>query len=158
VSKGYYIPGSMRAATIKSQALWVTEKLASRGLRLTPQRQRVYEILLEKRDHPTAEEVFMRAKRRMPDISLATVYNCLEALVRVGVAKQIQFTRSAARFCPNMTAHGHFVCDSCGHVYDVTLDGSGDGPEHQVRVPAGFRIREVDLSIRGLCPDCSNTA
>ena len=51
------------------------ETISHNGHRLTPQRREVYEVLLAQRDHPTATEVFMRAKQRMPSISLATVYN-----------------------------------------------------------------------------------
>ena len=58
---------------LKSQSL--NERLATSGLRFTPQRQHVYSILLQKRDHPTAEQVFIRAKQDMPEISMATVYN-----------------------------------------------------------------------------------
>ena len=62
-----------------------SERLATGGFRFTPQREHVYAVLLQKRDHPTAEEVFIRAKREMPDISMATVYNCLDALVECGL-------------------------------------------------------------------------
>ena len=61
----------------------LNERLAAGGFRFTPQREHVYAVLLRKRDHPTAEEVFIRAKREIPDISMATVYNCLDALVRM---------------------------------------------------------------------------
>ena len=81
----------------------LTERLGTTGLRLTPQRQQVYDVLLQKRDHPTAEEVFIRAKKAMPEISHATVYNCLDALVKCGLARQVQLERGATRFCPNMT-------------------------------------------------------
>ena len=67
----------------------VTEKLATVGFRLTPQRQHVYQVLLDRPDHPTAEEVFLRAKETRPEISLATVYNCLDALVRCRLVKQV---------------------------------------------------------------------
>ena len=48
---------------------------------------------------------------------MATVYNCLDALVKCGLARQVTLERGAARFCPNMREHGHFYCDSCaqGH-------------------------------------------
>ena len=62
-------------------------RLNTGGFRFTPQRQQVYGVLLHKRDHPTAEEVFIRAKRAMPEISHATVYNCLDALVKCGLAR-----------------------------------------------------------------------
>src|SRR5258705_13555146 len=95
------------------------ESLALRGFRFTPQRQHVYGILMGKRDHPTAEEVFIRSKGGMPDISMATVYNCLSALVKCGLVKQVSLERGAARFCPNMEEHCHFYCESCNSVFDI---------------------------------------
>ena len=129
----------------------LTERLGTTGLRLTPQRQQVYDVLLQKRDHPTAEEVFIRAKRAMPEISHATVYNCLDALVKCGLARQVQLERGATRFCPNMTEHGHFHCSACGTIYDVNLP-------HElpcVAVPRGFKSQAYDVTIHGLCADCA---
>src|ERR671922_2290340 len=100
----------------------IGERLATSGLRFTPQRQRVYDVLLQKRDHPTAEEVFFRARQRMPEISIATVYNCLDALVKCGLVKQVNVDRGATRFCPNMHEHCHFHCEDCGGVYDIDLE------------------------------------
>ena len=99
----------------------LTEKLSTSGFRFTPQRQQVYDVILHKRDHPTAEEVFIRAKKQMPDISHATVYNCLDALVKCGLVRQVQLQRGATRFCPNMEEHCHYYCDACGKVFDVPL-------------------------------------
>ena len=76
----------------------INERLATSGLRLTPQREHVYNVLLGERDHPTAEQVFLRAKKDMPDISMATVYNCLDALVTSGLVKQVNLDRGATRF------------------------------------------------------------
>lgn len=129
----------------------LTERLGTTGLRLTPQRQQVYDVLLQKRDHPTAEEVFIRAKRAMPEISHATVYNCLDALVKCGLARQVQLERGATRFCPNMSDHGHFHCSACGTIYDVDLPH--DLP--CVAVPRGFKAQGYDVTIHGLCADCA---
>ncbi len=128
----------------------LTEQLGATGLRLTPQRQQVYDVLLQKRDHPTAEEVFIRAKKAMPEISHATVYNCLDALVKSGLARQVTVERGAARFCPNMTEHGHFHCSVCGTIYDVGLPH--DLP--CVAVPRGFTTLRHDVTIHGVCADC----
>jgi Fe2+ or Zn2+ uptake regulation protein len=128
-----------------------SERLNSGGLRLTPQRQQVYDVLLQKRDHPTADEVFIRAKRQMPEISHATVYNCLDALVKCGLARQVTLDRGATRFCPNMHEHGHFHCDSCGTVFDVDL------PVQAMPLPKGFKARHFDIAIHGVCPDCDQT-
>ena len=63
------------------------------GLRLTPQRRHVYDVLMEKRGHPTATEVFLRVQKRMSTISLATVYNCLETMVDHGLVKAVHVDR-----------------------------------------------------------------
>src|SRR5499427_900842 len=108
-------------ATRKQGDNRLNERLATRGFRFTPQREHVYAVLLGKRDHPTAEEVFIRSKREMPDISMATVYNCLDALVKSGLARQLTLERGASRFCPNMREHCHFYCDTCESVFDINL-------------------------------------
>jgi Fur family peroxide stress response transcriptional regulator len=128
----------------------LNERLADLGFRFTPQRERVYSVLLQKRDHPTAEEVFIRAKQELPEISMATVYNCLDALVKCGVVRQVMLDRGAARFCPNMREHSHFICDSCAGVFDVELPETGVGP-----LPKGFRAERYDVSIHGRCPACA---
>jgi Fe2+ or Zn2+ uptake regulation protein len=128
----------------------LTEQLGATGLRLTPQRQQVYDVLLQKRDHPTAEEVFIRAKKAMPEISHATVYNCLDALVKSGLARQVTVERGATRFCPNMMEHGHFHCNTCGTVYDVDLPGELPC----VTMPRGFKPLRHDVTIHGICADC----
>ena len=131
----------------------LSQKLASSGLRSTPQREVVYSVLLQKRDHPTAEEVFIRAKRGMPEISMATVYNCLDTLVRSGLARQLTLERGAARFCPNMREHCHFYCDSCASVFDIELL-----PGNGLPLPRGFHAERFDMTIHGRCPACSNGA
>jgi Fur family peroxide stress response transcriptional regulator len=129
----------------------LNERLTTSGFRFTPQRQHVYAVLLQKRDHPTAEEVFIRAKREMPDISMATVYNCLDALVKCRLARQVTVERGAARFCPNMQEHCHFYCDNCQSVFDIGLPAGAGVP-----LPKGFRAERFDVTIHGRCPACSN--
>ena len=130
----------------------MTERLATSGFRFTPQRRHVYDVLLGERDHPTAEEVFIRAKRGMPEISMATVYNCLDALVRSGVARQVTVDRGATRFCPNMREHFHFYCDSCENVFDVEIS---HGNPAGVPLPKGFKASRYEIAIHGLCARCA---
>jgi Fe2+ or Zn2+ uptake regulation protein len=129
----------------------LNERLANGGFRFTQQRQGVYDVLLAKRDHPTAEEVFLRAKESVPDISMATVYNCLDALVKCGLAKQVKMDRGATRFCPNMHEHYHFHCETCGGVFDVDLTHQ----KLQLPLPKGFKATRFDLAAHGVCPDCA---
>lgn len=126
----------------------LSARLSNRGFRFTQQRQQVYSVLLGKRDHPTAEEVFIRAKKAMPEISMATIYNCLDALVKCGLARQVTVDRGATRFCPNMQEHVHFYCEECGGVFDL------DFPRTKLSIPKGFKAERFDVAIHGRCPAC----
>ena len=131
----------------------LNERLATSGFRFTPQRKHVYDLLLSWRDHPTAEEVFIRAKKAMPEISMATVYNCLAALVECGLVRLVTLDRGATRYCPNMDDHYHFYCDDCGGVYDVALPGKL--AESEVQIPKGFKVDHYEIAIHGACPECA---
>jgi Fe2+ or Zn2+ uptake regulation protein len=128
----------------------ISQRLAASGIRLTRQREEVLGILLQKRDHPTAAEVFLRAKRHMPSISLATVYNCLEALVQNGLVKQVNLDRAPTRFCPNLLKHSHFFCERCGSVHDVAAPAASVW-----KLGAGFVVSHAEVAFKGVCPECS---
>src|SRR5476649_1562345 len=112
----------MSIATLQADAL--AQRLADSGLRATPQREIVYDVLLKKRDHPTADEVFARVKNGLPTISLATVYNCLETLVQCNLVRQVNFERGPTRYCPNLRPHAHFHDEQTGSIHDIDLTSS----------------------------------
>lgn len=130
----------------------LNERLATSGLRFTAQRHHVYDVLLQTLDHPTAEEVFIRAKQTIPEISIATVYNCLDALVKCNLVRQVNVDRGATRYCPNMNDHFHFCCDECGRVFDI--DSKHFEGVQQITLPKGFRLTRREISLKGICPDC----
>ena len=113
-------------------------------------------VLRQKRDHPTVEEVFLRAKLGMPEISMATVYNCLDALVQCGLVRHVNLDRAATRYCPNMKEHCHFYCESCRDIFDVDFAANGD--HAGLKIPDGFKVKQFEVSIRGLCRDCAAKA
>ncbi len=127
------------------------EALLRSGQRSTKQREHVFAVLLEKRNHPTADEIYARARSEMPTISLATVYNCLETLVESSLIRQVNFERGPTRYCPNLTQHAHFYCKATGEVFDVDL------PKdliHSLKnaLPEGFEAEAVDIAINGSSP------
>jgi Fe2+ or Zn2+ uptake regulation protein len=126
------------------------QRFAASGIRLTKQREEVFGLLLQKRDHPTATEVFLRAKKHMPSISLATIYNCLEALVDRGLVKQVNLDRAPTRYCANLQEHSHFYCESCGAISDVETPFDGTW-----NLPPGFVVALAEVSLRGLCARCA---
>ncbi len=131
-----------------TQIASVAQRLSDRGVRPTPQREVVYQVILSKRDHPTAEEVFDRVKAQMPTISLATVYNCLDALVQSGLIKQVNYVREPTRYCPNLHEHAHFHDESTGEIRDIDLPPDVMDRLRQL-LPEGFSATSIDLSFRG---------
>jgi Fur family peroxide stress response transcriptional regulator len=118
------------------------------GLRMTRQRQEVYRTLMQERNHPTANDVFMRVKDRLPNISLATVYNCLEALVQHGIIRQVNFERESSRYCPNLSEHGHFHDETTGVIHDIEFK-PGVHLADLLNLPPGAVIEDVEITLRG---------
>ena len=123
-----------------------------RGLKVTPQRECIFEVLWGEESHPSAESVYAKAKNRMPMMSLKTVYQTLNDLADMGEIQQFEFGTGASRFDPNVDAHHHLVCTSCGKVRDLYADYSS------VTVPTGagqgFTVGSAEVVFRGLCDDC----
>jgi Fur family peroxide stress response transcriptional regulator len=126
----------------------LSERLKACDVRPTPQREVVLKVILEKRDHPTADEVFARVKSAMPSISLATVYNCLETLVSCGLVRSVNFERGPTRYCPNLHPHAHFHDVQSGATYDIALP---EGILQKVKgiLPPGYDAASVEIVFRG---------
>ncbi len=115
---------------------------------MTKQRREVLAVLLADRDHPTANDVFVRAQDRMPKISLATVYNCLEVLVGHGLVKQVNFERESSRYCPNLEEHCHFQDEESGEIHDVCFK-EGVRLEDVLDLPEGTEVNHLEISLKG---------
>lgn len=122
--------------------------LIKHGLRSTKQREHVFRVLLSKRDHPTADEVYARARGEMDSISLATVYNCLETLTSCGLVRAVNYERESTRYCPNLSEHAHFQDRKTGRVYDVDLPPDLMAQLHAV-LPAGYEADSIELYFHG---------
>ena len=124
------------------------DALGKHGLRSTKQREHVFHVLLNKRDHPSADDVYARSREHMPTISLATVYNCLETLVTCGLVRAVNYEREPTRYCPNLLPHAHFRDQESGRVYDIDL-----APEILDKLkdvlPEGYEAGLVELFFHG---------
>ena len=132
------------------------DRLRSReGFRLTAQRRAVAEALSGDHVHLSAEEVHQRARRVLPEISLATVYNTLHELVALGEVDEHGFDGRTRRYDPNVgEAHHHLICDVCGTIRDVPPRGAVPGPAHA----DGFEVRSTEVTYRGRCASCRSAA
>lgn len=123
-------------------------RLKACDVRPTPQREVVLKVILEKRDHPTADEIFARVKAQTPTISLATVYNCLDTLVECGLVRQVNLERAPTRYCPNLHEHAHFHDESTGRIHDIDLPSDLMKRLQEV-LPPGFNASTIELNFRG---------
>jgi Fe2+ or Zn2+ uptake regulation protein len=115
---------NLHDSTPRSQPLDEAElrtSLEKSGWRFTRQRSAVYAYLSSVNSHPTAEHVFAAVRRRIPNISLATVYKALEALVASHVAARITDDAGVARYDGRREAHYHLRCEKTGEILDVPL-------------------------------------
>lgn len=128
--------------------------LREAGLRVTPQRRAVWSTFgKEENGHLTADEVFDRARRGLPELSRATVYNALAAFVEAGLLRAVE-SRGAVLYDPNTDpAHHHFRCRGCDRLYDVHVDGIED---LRVSGTRGFVVERRAVVFGGLCPSCSS--
>jgi Fur family peroxide stress response transcriptional regulator len=127
------------------------------GLSVTAQRIAIFEALASSREHPSAEQLHRAVQRKLPSLSLATVYKNLEALKAIGAVADVNPLHEEARYeaaLPGTGAgrpHHHLVCTRCKKVRDLH-DGSLDGL--RLANAQGFAIRAVRVQAEGLCPDC----
>jgi Fe2+ or Zn2+ uptake regulation protein len=124
-----------------------------KGPRQTEQRKAVFEALMARADHPSAVEVFLRVKTRMPSISLATVYNCLETLAASGQVRMVNHEREPSRYCANLSEHAHLFCSHCGSVTDLPVH-TPMPPDQIWYLPEGVTISQQEVSFRGTCAKC----
>jgi len=132
-----------------------TSALRARGLRLTDPRRVVLEVVRGTASHPTAEWVHRMVRRRLPRVSLGTVYRNLRLLVEEGLVQELPGPH--ARFDGNLGRHHHFTCVTCGRILDV------EGPlcEPQTRAVSarvesahGLTITHQRIDFFGRCPAC----
>src|SRR5699024_57375 len=92
--------------------------LKESGVRITPQRHAVLEYLINSESHPTADEIYKVLEKKFPNMSVATVYNNLRVLRKIGLVRELTYGDESSRFDYNMTDHYHIICEECDKVVD----------------------------------------
>lgn len=124
--------------------------LISHGIRPLNHRVAVYAFLKNNPIHPTADEIYKNLKGSLSSISRTTVYNVLHLLSEKGIVKALSIENNEVRYDATITDHVHFKCESCGVVYDMT-----DQSFPIITVDSGYIVKEVQISVVGKCPSCS---
>lgn len=122
-------------------------------LKYSRQRECIKNFLVTRYDHPTAETVYLNIKESFPNISLGTVYRNLNLLAEIGEIQKLSTGIGPDRFDGNPSPHYHFICNKCGSVLDLDVNGL----EH-INILAGQNFDgEIEGHITyfyGKCPDC----
>ncbi len=119
--------------------------------RNTVQKELVKRIVLESCDHPTAEEVYCRARQELASISLGTVYRILRDLVTAGEILEVHIPGKPLRFDRTTSSHAHFICSRCLRAYDVdvSIDSLVEEAEKDGFAPSGAQV-----TFFGVCDAC----
>lgn len=135
-----------------------TDQIRAAGVKVTPGRVRVFEVLQAARQplcHAEIEARLGAADRTPPD--RVTLYRVLDSLVACGLALKAVDTRGVFRFSAagmqhRHAGHVHFRCTDCGGVFCLKAP-----PPAPPKLPRGFRLAEVELDVRGTCADCARS-
>jgi Fur family peroxide stress response transcriptional regulator len=121
--------------------------------RNTKQLEVVWEAIKDDTSHPTADQVYGKVRKRLPNVSLGTVYRNLQKLV-TDQKLQILILGRSQRFDPLVERYQHFICERCGRVFDVLLDT--DDEIRPAKLPhVGFKVSSHQLAFYGACEQCS---
>ncbi len=126
---------------------------AEHGIAVTHQRQVLYEVMRSMDGHPSPEEVYAHVKRRIPAISLATVYKNIHLFVESGVLRAVSLHHGSQRVEMNDADHHHMVCSRCKSIADIHADEL-DLPPPRQRLPGGFQVERYAVDVIGICSKC----
>jgi Fur family peroxide stress response transcriptional regulator len=110
----------------------------------------VLKYLLERRNHPSIDSIYRALLETLPGLSKASVYNSIGALENAGLVRSLALEGCEMRYDAFTADHGHFKCEHCGEVFDIDTEI----PQLPAEALDGFLVRQRDLFIRGLCPEC----
>jgi Fe2+ or Zn2+ uptake regulation protein len=138
---------------MKDRKATLIEKLKKSGLKLTPQRRAIIDVLIENTPlHPDAGLIYQEARKRVKGLSLSTVYYTLNEFSKHGMIKTLEFDRMENRYEGNTSDHLNLVCIGCGRIEDYVKPLPVSPRE--VEKQTGFRPHEVRFEYYGYCREC----
>jgi Fe2+ or Zn2+ uptake regulation protein len=127
--------------------------LINAGIKPSFQRIKIYEYLINKMNHPTAEMIYKDLNPYIPTLSKTTVYNTLKLFVDKEITQIITIEDNETRYDPDISTHGHFKCTKCGEIFDFSFDNT----KLNIKQIKNFEIKQTHLYIKGICEKCKNS-
>ncbi|MDA0734747.1 MAG: Fur family transcriptional regulator [Chloroflexi bacterium] len=133
----------------------VVDLLKPLGIRLTPQRLAIAEVVINSADHPTVRDIFDRVQAFFPYVTIATVYSTLATLEQAGIVRELPFQRQS-RYDANLSPHANLVCVSCGNVVDADVGQETVAElEEIISSDADFEVSSQRVDFYGWCSGCN---
>jgi Fur family peroxide stress response transcriptional regulator len=149
----HYLLYKLLMKTVKEYVEELNQVCRKKELRITPQRLEVYKTIVRTTEHPSAEAILKKVRKRIPNISHDTVYRTLTWLERNKLIFQVGVVDGVARFDGNMKFHVHYICDECGKIGDIFPERF-DISNLTAMLPPGFSAERALVEFRGGCPSC----
>jgi len=131
----------------------IISQLRKKGLKVTPQRLAIIDVLIEQGDsHPGASLFYKKAKKKKKSLSLSTTYATLNEFSRHGIIKTLQFDKMEDRYDGNLEEHINLICERCKKILDYNVPITVD--PKRVMKKTGFSITDTRLEYYGYCWDC----
>jgi Fur family transcriptional regulator, peroxide stress response regulator len=127
-------------------------EIKEKGLKLTPQRLEIINILSQEKSHPSAMDILAKARKKVPIISASTVYYTLDLLKREGLIKELEFYDRENRYEGDITDHLNLICKRCGKIEDFSK--AVPFSLEMIEAQAGFRPVGMRFEYYGCCKNC----
>lgn len=143
----------MHRKSAKDQATDAQVKMSQFGLKLTPQRTAIYDLIKKSKDHPTLDEIYKMIRKQLPNISFDTVYRTLLKFSEVGLVKMTERYGENMRFDPRVDQHHHFHCIKCRKIIDFCDEGY-DSIQIPKTLGRDFQVMNKRVVLEGICSKC----
>jgi Fur family transcriptional regulator, peroxide stress response regulator len=125
------------------------------NLKITPQRMAIYQAIVNKKNHPSAKQVYQEIKKSLPNISFDTINRTLLSFCQIGLLRIIEKNNGPRQFDPNISKHSHFYCTNCSKIIDI---------DYKLKLNIKKIINNQDINVvknqilllEGICQQCQN--
>ena len=128
----------------------IAERLANNHIKPSYSRIKILAYIINQRSHPTVEEIYNELLIELPTLSKTTVYNTLNVLMEAKLIRLITIEENETRYDADLSEHGHFKCERCGHIYDFCISLENNAVEGL----NGFLIDDINVYFKGVCQSC----
>ena len=133
----------------------IVQRFRDSGLKITPQRLSIFNLLKDNFDHPSAEDIYHKALEIHPTISFTTVYKTLQTLRDLGEILEINIDPERAHYDPITRDHYHTFCTRCREIEDLMSESDAVQRLSDNNIAGGFDVQSVQVHLVGVCSGCN---